>query len=77
MPTNTLATSDGGGAVALDSTFSDGFSGPSLNSSLWASGTWAGGSYTPSFSSGAIQISEHQRRLHPLAGHLHHPGAGG
>ena len=43
--------------MALESAVGDGFSGPSLNSSLWASGTWNGGSYTPSFSSGAIQVS--------------------
>ena len=53
----TLATSTGDGALGLDGAFRDDFAGPTLASAQWASGTWNGGSYAPSFSGGATLIS--------------------
>ena len=53
----TLANSTGDGAVGLDGAFRDDFAGPSLVSAQWASGTWSGGSYTPSFSGGTLQVA--------------------
>jgi hypothetical protein len=47
----------GGGAVALAATFADTFDGATLDPTRWASGTWAGGSYTPTLSSGVLTIA--------------------
>ena len=52
----TLATLDGDGAVGLDGAFRDTFDGPSLDTSRWVAGTWNGGTYTPSFLNGAVQV---------------------
>jgi hypothetical protein len=50
------AVASGDGAVGLDGVFRDDFPGPSLDAARWVSGTWSGGSYTPSFSGGALQV---------------------
>ncbi|MBL8047039.1 MAG: hypothetical protein JNL09_10885, partial [Anaerolineales bacterium] len=34
----------------------DNFDGPSLNTTLWASGLWAGGDYAPSFADGLATL---------------------
>lgn len=54
--TNTFVSSIGGGAVTLASALTDNFSGPSLNTSLWTSGLWAGGAYNPMFAGGQITL---------------------
>jgi hypothetical protein len=52
----TLATLDGDGAVGLDGAFRDTFDGPSLDTTRWVAGTWNGGTYTPTFLNGAVQV---------------------
>ena len=57
VASNTLAvagTDDG--AVGLDGAFRDTFDGPSLDTTRWVAGTWNGGTYTPSFLNGAVQV---------------------
>jgi hypothetical protein len=55
--TDTLASSAGGGAVSLAATFADEFTGATLDSSRWVSGSWTtGGTYTPTLSSGLLSL---------------------
>ncbi|MEI7645817.1 MAG: hypothetical protein WCJ55_16210, partial [Chloroflexales bacterium] len=43
-------------AVGLDGAFRDTFDGPSLDTTRWIAGTWNGGTYTPTFLNGAVQV---------------------
>ncbi len=54
---NTHITDIGGGAVALAAAFADDFNGAALDGTLWASGNWSGGAYTPLPNLGILQVN--------------------
>lgn len=52
-----MVTQSGNGEVSLAGTLFDDFAGSALNSATWLSGNWSGGSWTPTFTSGAVQVA--------------------
>ncbi len=53
---STFDSASGDGTVILAAMVADGFTGPSLNTSLWSAGNWSGGSFAPSLSNGLMTI---------------------
>jgi hypothetical protein len=51
-----FATHGGDGALRLSGAFADAFDGSSLNATLWATGTWNGGSFAPT-PSGTVALN--------------------
>ena len=53
-----LITTTGGPVSLAAATLSDDFAEPSLDPNRWSAGTWSGGAYTPTLSSGVLTVQD-------------------
>jgi hypothetical protein len=56
VPSNVSASDLNGGSLLLSGQFNDPFNGSSLDVGRWTSGSWSGGSYSPTVSAGILSM---------------------
>ncbi len=57
VPAGTIVTQSGDGEVQLAGSFEDDYLAASLDLAKWTSGTWSGGTYTPSINGGILSVA--------------------